>query len=323
MSRRRTATGTAGMDTEALAAAQSQLMQLIPLFEETKQYLKKVDTADRSTPRVGASAGGGSGDDELRAQLEEAEQDIRLMTATMQQLQAENARLRQQAQVSDARRAAAANMVSAMVELRMSLRGMGNATEAWLALADEEGAAPAPVAAPLPPGLRDGPAAPPSSAAPPAPAAPPPMPPAAAPAASGLDDADARGAIKEMVPLFPETQQYLKKVEVDDRSGPKLDAVTPDKSAPGPQEIMQLVPLFAETKQYLKKVETVDKSKPAIPAGAGAVSDAHKGKAGSLGERAPPIKPRASKQEKTLSIAERRKQLVALRQTVEATQFDM
>ena len=130
-------------------------------------------------------------------------------------------------------------------------------------------------------------------------------------------------AIKEMVPLFPETQQYLKKVEVDDRSGPKLDAVTPDKSAPGPQEIMQLVPLFAETKQYLKKVETVDKSKPAIPAGAGAVSDAHKGKAGSLGERAPPIKPRASKQEKTLSIAERRKQLVALRQTVEATQFDM
>ena len=74
------------MDAEALAAAQSQLMQLIPLFEETKQYLKMVDTADKS-PRVGASAGGGSDDDELRAQLEEAEQDIRLMTATMQQLE--------------------------------------------------------------------------------------------------------------------------------------------------------------------------------------------------------------------------------------------
>eukprot|EP01046_Picozoa_sp_COSAG06_P068959 COSAG06_NODE_18584_length_879_cov_1.173077_2_plen_128_part_01 len=117
------------MDTEALAAAQSQLMQLIPLFEETKQYLKKVDTTDRSTPRVGASAGSGSGDDELRAQLEEAEQDIRLMTATMQQLQAENARLRQQAQVSDARRAAVVNILPATGAPRMSTRGMDKATE--------------------------------------------------------------------------------------------------------------------------------------------------------------------------------------------------
>ena len=148
--------GAIGLDADTLASAQSQLMQLIPLFEETKQFLKKVQTDDKSTPRIESEAGGDGGGGELAARLAEAEQDIRLMTATMRQLQAENAALRQKANASDARKAAAANMVSAMVELRSSLRGMGDATEAWLALADDDGPeeAVAQAAAPLPPMLR-------------------------------------------------------------------------------------------------------------------------------------------------------------------------
>ncbi len=282
---------------EEMRAAQAQLMTLLPLFEEMKQYIK---TVAKPSPNAG-------GDDGLRAQLEEAEQDIRLMTTTVAQLQAENARLRQQVEVSDARRTAAANMVSAMAELRSSLRSMGDAAEAWLALSGEDSgnARPPAVAAPLPPALRGG-------ATPRVPAPP-------APAVVSSDYEDARGAIKEMIPLFPETQQYLRKTEVDDRSAPKLDAVTPDRSASGAQEIMQLVPLFGETKQYLKKVETVDKSKPAHD---GAVGDVKTAQKGALAKRAPPL-PRRSKAEKTTSIAERRKQLEVLKKDVQATQFDM
>ena len=65
--------------------------------------------------------------------------------------------------------------------------------------------------------------------------APPPPPPAAAEApgraATATVKADLaaesaeRSALKELVPLFPETQQYLKKVETNDKSAPKLDAV--------------------------------------------------------------------------------------------------
>ena len=295
--------GTAG----DMRAAQAQLMQLLPLFEEMKQYIKSVNAS--SNPRVSG------GEDELRAQLEEAEQDIRLMTTTVAQLQAENARLRQQAEVSDARRAAAANMLSAMAELRSSLRTMGDAAEAWLSLegqgegeGESEVSARPTVAAPLPPALRGGP-----GVRPPAP-----VPPPTAPTDSSLDDSEARGVIKELVPLFPETQQFLRKVDVDDRSAPKLDAVTPNRASSGAQEIMQLVPLFEETKQYLKKVETVDKSKPAHD---GAVGDARAVPKPSLAKKAPPL-PR-SKAEKTTSIAERRKQLEALRQDTKAAQFDM
>jgi hypothetical protein len=282
-----------GATAEEMRGAQAQLMTLLPLFEEMKQYIMSVD---KPSP-VG-------GEDGLRAQLEEAEQDIRLMTTTVAQLQAENARLRQQVDVSDARRTAAANMVAAMAELRSSLRGMGAAAEEWLALSGEDGGNARPtVAAPLPPAMRGGPS--------------PPVPPA--PAAVSLEHEDARAAIKEMIPLFPETQQFLQKTEVNDRSAPKLDAVTPDRSTSGAQEVMQLVPLFAETKQYLRKVETVDKSKPAHD---GAVGDARPAQQGGLAKRAPPL-PRRSKAEKTTSIAERRKQLEALRQEVQATQFDM
>lgn len=288
-----------------MRAAQAQLMQLLPLFEEMKQFIKSADAS--SNPRVSG------GEDELRAQLEEAEQDIRLMTTTVAQLQAENARLRQQAEVSDARQAAAANMLSAMAELRSSLRSMGDAAEAWLSLSgsgsgEGEGSARPTAAAPLPPALRGGPGAPPPA----------PVPPPTTPTDSSLDDSEARGALKELVPLFPETQQFLRKVDVDDRSAPKLDAVAPNRASSGAQEIMQLVPLFGETKQYLKKVETVDKSKPAHD---GAVGDARAAPKRSLAKKAPPL-PRG-KAEKTMSIAERRKQLEALRQDTKAAQFDM
>ena len=75
------ADGQVGLDADALASAQSQLMQLIPLFEETKQFLKKVQTDDKSTPRLeveafkrgersaarrmqhGGGGGGGDGDE--------------------------------------------------------------------------------------------------------------------------------------------------------------------------------------------------------------------------------------------------------------------
>ena len=68
---RRGGGGTAG----DMRAAQAQLMQLLPLFEEMKQFIKSADAS--SNPRVSG------GEDELRAQLEEAEQDIRLMTTTV------------------------------------------------------------------------------------------------------------------------------------------------------------------------------------------------------------------------------------------------
>ena len=140
------------------ADSHAQLMQLIPLFEETKQFLRKVETVDRSQP-VLSGAGGDSS-----SALEEAEQDIRILQATVARLQAENDALR-------GREAAAAQLTAAVVGLRASLRGMGDAAEAWLAVAEgvpppapepasSTAAPPRPPAAPLPP-----PHPPPSAAA--------------------------------------------------------------------------------------------------------------------------------------------------------------
>ena len=110
--------------------------------------------------------------------------------------------------------------------------------------------------------------------------------------------------LMQLVPLFEETKQFLRKVETVDKSEPRLsdwgaEASTPPplpagrrgppaRAAPSPpppppastvpaagsvgtdshRELMQLVPLFDETKQFLRKVETADKSAPLLSASA-------------------------------------------------------
>ena len=97
-----------------------------------------------------------------------------------------------------------------------------------------------------------------------------PPPTTAAAAAAPQAKAAGRQQLMQLVELFPETQQFLKKVETSDRSTPQMDTETQvnTTSAGGRSALMQLVPLFEEAKQFLKKVETVDKSGPLIGADA-------------------------------------------------------
>jgi hypothetical protein len=72
----------------------------------------------------------------------------------------------------------------------------------------------------------------------------------------------------QLVPMFDDTKQFLRKVETVDSSQPKLEAEGLSKQGGGSarQQLLQLVPMFDETKQFLRKVETVDSSQPKLEA---------------------------------------------------------
>ena len=119
-------------------------------------------TPPSSSPSLGAAAAVAAGCDDdhgelLRARLAEAEQELRATNRIVQQLQAENAMLRQHTERSDPR-PAAARTVAAMVELRGTLRTTCGMMEGWpelgaCASAPEPGREPAPAvvsATPLP-----------------------------------------------------------------------------------------------------------------------------------------------------------------------------
>ena len=55
-------------------------------------------------------------------------------------------------------------------------------------------------------------------------------------AQQALPTTDARLTLMELVPLFDETKQFLRKVETDDRSAPKLSAANDDGTPLGSGE---------------------------------------------------------------------------------------
>ena len=70
----------------------------------------------------------------------------------------------------------------------------------------------------------------------------------------------------QLVPMFDDTKQFLRKVETVDSSQPKLEAEGLSKQGGGSarQQLLQLVPMFDETKAFLRPVETSDRSMPMV-----------------------------------------------------------
>eukprot|EP01043_Picozoa_sp_COSAG02_P074779 COSAG02_NODE_15126_length_1201_cov_2.141561_1_plen_279_part_10 len=245
------AAGMSGPSAAAGVHSHNQLMQLVPLFEETKQFLRNVETNDSSTPRIDSNASyavaGKSGRNQLMQLVplfEETKQFLRKVETvdkSVPQLDAsadDNAGF-----VPPAAQQQLMQLVPLFEETKQFLRKVETVDKSVPRLANWGAEASTPP--PLPSGRRS-----PPSRAPPLPAA------ASYSAPAGTES---HNQLMQLVPLFEETKQFLRKVETNDSSTPRIDsnASYSMDARGGRNQLMQLVPLFEETKQFLRKVECV------------------------------------------------------------------
>ena len=75
--------------------------------------------------------------------------------------------------------------------------------------------------------------------------------------AAAARPAAAHSQLLELIPLFDDTKQFLRKVQTKDSSTPRLEASELKQQGCGTahSQLLELIPLFDETKQFLNKVE--------------------------------------------------------------------
>ena len=122
----------------------------------------------------------------------------------------------------------------------------------------------------------------------------------------------AQAALRELVPLFPETQGYLRKVETVDKSVPRLDLAVASK--PPPRSKSQQYPPARSTPPRSNSSGRVN-GPPPPRSGLSTPS------ASPPATRGAPVGDDILKP--TTSLVEQRKKLVELRHTMEAAHFDL
>ena len=285
------ASGGGGEDRAAL-------MQLIPLFNETKAFLRKVETSDSSMPRLEAAGlrrqggGGGGGGGSAHAQLlqlvplfDESKAFLK-PTQTSDRSSPVIGGIGDDWQVSRVDAVGGQEVSDSVLdkEARRRVRMTSSFTKLRETISTEESGGQQLVS------QREGRRGPGKGkgkkgnvstrfAAGPLRSTPPPkkrgprgglvpLPPQPAPLA--LSEPFAAAGRAALVPLFDDTKAFLRKVETKDSSMPRLEAAQPGLrrqgggGAPSMSQLVELVPLFNETKAFLRKVETSDRSAPLL-----------------------------------------------------------